>query len=58
MNVSIITEIAIKQRWNLWFLFEGAPFQDERALFTDEFSQPMFQSDYVTYGRLGLTYKF
>ncbi len=58
LNVSVITEIAIRQRWNLWFLFEGAPFQSERALFTDPFSQPMFKSDYITYGRAGTTYKF
>jgi len=55
---SIVAEIALEQQWNLWFMLEGAPFQSERALFTDPFAQPMLESDYVTYGRAGLTYKF
>lgn len=58
LNVAIATEIAVKQRWNLWFLLEGAPFQDERALFTQPFSGAMFTTDYITYGRAGLSYKF
>lgn len=55
---TVTAEIAIKQRWNLWFLLEGAPFQDERALFVDDFAAPMLKTDYNTYFRVGGTYKF
>jgi hypothetical protein len=55
---SAIAEIAVKQRWNIWFVLEGAPFQSERALYTDYFSRPLFKSDFGTYGRVGATYKF
>jgi hypothetical protein len=58
--VSIIGEIAVDQRWNIYGILEGAPFQgrDERALFTSLFSGPMAETDYLFYVRLGLTYKF
>jgi len=56
--LSIGAEIAVRQRWNIYGILEGAPFQDERALFTSLFSGPMFDSDYVLYLRLGTTYKF
>jgi hypothetical protein len=56
--LSVIAEIAIDQRWNVYGILEGAPFQDERALFTDLFSGPMFESDYILYARFGLSYKF
>ncbi|MBE7454492.1 MAG: PEGA domain-containing protein [Kofleriaceae bacterium] len=55
---SVIAEVAIKQRWNVWFVLEGAPFQGERALYTDSFSAPLLDSDFGTYGRVGATYKF
>lgn len=55
---SIIAEIAIQQNWNAWGILEGAPFQDERALFTNDFAHSMFDTDYDLYFRLGLTYKF
>ena len=55
---SAIAEIAVKQRWNVWVLLEFAPFQDERALFVDDFTAPMLTTDYNTYGRIGATYKF
>jgi hypothetical protein len=55
---SVIAEIALYQRWNGWFVLEGAPFQSERALYTDLFSAPLFSSDFGTYARVGLTYKF
>ncbi len=58
LMTSVIAEIAVKQRWNVWFVLEGAPFQSERALFTDLFSAPLFTSDFGTYGRVGATYKF
>ncbi len=51
-------EIAIQQQWNIWGQFEGAPFQQERAAFVDEFAGPMLKTDIGTYFRLGTTYKF
>ncbi|MBA3819187.1 MAG: PEGA domain-containing protein [Deltaproteobacteria bacterium] len=56
--ISMIAEIAIRQRWNLFGILEGAPFQDERALFTNLFSGSMPDQDLVLYGRIGLSYKF
>lgn len=56
--LSVIAEIALEQRWNMYGIIEGAPFQDERALFTNLFSGSMFETDYVLYARFGLTYKF
>ncbi len=58
--VSLIAEIAVDQHWNLYGIFEGAPFQgkDERALFTDLFSKPMGDKDFLVYARVGLSYKF
>ncbi len=57
--LSIAGEIAFDQQWNIYFLLEGAPFQQsERALFTSLFSSPMGDTDYRIYARTGLTYKF
>lgn len=56
--ISVIAEVALQQRWNLYGMLEGAPFQDERALFTNLFSGSMPDQDVVLYGRLGLSYKF
>lgn len=58
--LSVIAEIAVDDRWNVYGIFEGAPFQgrDERALFTDLFSGTMGNKDFLFYGRFGLTYKF
>jgi len=56
--VSIAAEIAAYQRWNLYGVLEGAPFQDERALFTSMFSAPMADSDFILYLRVGTSYKF
>ena len=57
--LSIIGEIALQQRWNLFVIVEGAPFQgSERALFTNLFSGPMPTTDYLLYGRFGVSYKF
>ena len=39
-------------------ILEGAPFQSERALFTNDFAHSMFDTDYDLYLRIGLTYKF
>ncbi len=55
---AIAAEVALQQRWNIFGILEGAPFQSERALFTNLFSAPMFKSDFGLYLRLGLTYKF
>ena len=55
---SIIAEVAIEQQMNFFAILEGAPFQEERALFTNDFSHSMPSTDYVLYLRLGLSYKF
>lgn len=57
--LSMIGEIAFQQEWNVYFILEGAPFQQgERALFTNIFSGSMPDNDPRIYGRVGLTYKF
>lgn len=58
LNAQVLSEISIKQRWNIWFILEGAPFRGERALYTDTFSAPMYKKDTQTYMRVGTTYKF
>ena len=55
---SVIAEVAVHQRWNFFGILEGAPFQEERALFTTDFSGPMFETDFNLYLRLGTSYKF
>ena len=56
--VSVAAEIAAYQRWNIYGILEGAPFQDERALFTGVFSGPMADTDFILYFRIGTSYKF
>ena len=56
--LSIAAEIAVRQHWSIYGIFEGVPFGNERALFTDPFAGPMFDTDYMLYLRLGTTYKF
>ncbi|MBA3464451.1 MAG: PEGA domain-containing protein [Deltaproteobacteria bacterium] len=56
--LSVAAEIAVQQRWNVFGILEGAPFQEERPLFTNTFSGPMFDSDFILYLRLGISYKF
>ncbi|HEX5060091.1 MAG TPA: PEGA domain-containing protein [Kofleriaceae bacterium] len=58
LMASVIAEIAFEQRWNIFGILEGAPFQEERALFTNDFSGTMPETDYNLYLQLGLTYKF
>ncbi|HTJ43273.1 MAG TPA: PEGA domain-containing protein [Kofleriaceae bacterium] len=58
VNLSIAAEIAVNQQYNVWFLLDGAPFQDERALFTYQFSGLQPGRDHGTYIRAGITYKF
>lgn len=55
---SVIAEIALHQRWNGFLILEGAPFQSERALFVDEFSRSMFDTDFNLYLRMGTSLKF
>ena len=55
---AVIAEIAFEQNMNFFAILEGAPFQNERALFTNEFSHSMPDTDFNLYLRLGLTYKF
>jgi hypothetical protein len=56
--LSVIAEIAVRQRWTMYGILEGAPFQGERALFTGMFSSVMLDQDAVIYARAGLSYKF
>jgi hypothetical protein len=58
LMVAIAAEVALYQRWNLLGVFEIAPFQDERALFTNMFSSTMPDKDPGIYLRLGTSYKF
>ena len=58
LMLAVGAEIAVQQRWNVFGILEGAPFQNERALFTNTFSGPMFDSDFILYLRLGIAYKF
>ncbi len=58
LMVAIAAEVALYQRWNLLGVLEIAPFQDERALFTNLFSSAMAESDPGIYLRLGTSYKF
>lgn len=58
LMVAIAAEVALYQRWNLLGVFEIAPFQDERALFTNLFSSTMPDKDPGIYLRLGTSYKF
>jgi hypothetical protein len=55
---SLIVEVAIQQRWNMYLAAEWAPFQEERAAFTDAFSSPLMDEDPISYGQVGFTYKF
>jgi hypothetical protein len=57
--VSGVVELAVEQRWNLWMLFEGAPFQKQRAGYTNYFNGGMLSdNDVGTYLRFGATLKF
>ncbi|MEP6866793.1 MAG: PEGA domain-containing protein, partial [Deltaproteobacteria bacterium] len=58
LMASIIAELAIYQNWNAFGILEGAPFQGERAFFTNEFAHSMFDTDFNLYVKVGLSYKF
>jgi hypothetical protein len=58
LMMSIIAEIAVQQRWSIFGILEGAPLNNERALFTDDFAHSMPETDLQLYLRFGTTYKF
>jgi hypothetical protein len=58
LMASVIAEVAFQQRWSIFGILEGAPFQEERALFTHDFAHSMADRDFNLYLRLGTTYKF
>lgn len=58
LMMSVAVEVAVQQRWSLWLMFEGAPFQQERPAYTDTFNSSMFEDDLVSYFRFGSTFKF
>jgi hypothetical protein len=58
LMTGISAEIAADQHYNFFGILEGAPFQGERALFTNDFAHSMFDTDYILYLRIGMTYKF
>lgn len=59
LMTSLVVEVALWQRWSVWALFEGAPFQSERAVYTRLFSPALIPRDDIsTYLRLGGTFKF
>jgi len=58
LMASVIAEVALEQRWSIFGILEGAPFQEERALFTYDFAHSMADRDFNLYLRLGATYKF
>jgi hypothetical protein len=58
LMASIVAELAVYQHWNVFGLLEGAPFQDERAFYTNAFAHSMFDTDFNLYVKIGTSYKF
>jgi hypothetical protein len=58
MFLSFIFEAAIYPQLGLFFIFEGAPFQDERAAHIDLFNRQMFSEDPIYNLKAGLSFKF
>lgn len=56
--MSAILEIAYSQTKSAFLIFEGPPFQDQRAKFKDGFNSIMLEDDPLTYLRVGMTLKF
>jgi len=57
--LSIIAEIAMSERTSFFMVLEGAPFQDERAAFSNLFTSTLLSdSDPIYNVRAGFTYKF
>lgn len=58
LMAALIVEVAIRQRWNAWLMFETSPAQDQRAAFLDDLHGPMLVEDQGRYLRVGGTFKF
>src|SRR5262249_34668433 len=57
--LSAVVEAGIAENFNIFAVFEGAPFQDGRAAFSSLFNSSMLGKDDPIYsGRVGLTFKF
>lgn len=56
--LSFIAEAAVHEKFSLYLVFEGAPFQSERAAHTDLFNSPMLEEDPIYNGKIGATLKF
>ena len=55
--MSATLEIAYSQTKSAFPIFEGPPFQDQRAKFKDGFNSIMLEDDPLTYLRVGMTLK-
>jgi hypothetical protein len=55
---SAILEISYSTKQAFFLIFEGPPFQKQRASFKDAFNSPMTINDVETYLRAGVTFKF
>lgn len=59
LMLSIIAELAFRQRWSAWLIVEGAPFQSQRPAYSTFFNGLIpFEDDILTYAQGGITYKF
>ncbi|MFH0900094.1 MAG: PEGA domain-containing protein [Pseudomonadota bacterium] len=57
--LSLIVEAALHERLSLFFVFEGAPGQDERAAHTKMFTETLpLDEDPIYNGKVGVTAKF
>jgi hypothetical protein len=56
--ISLVVEAAVTEQMNLFFIFEGAPFQGQRAAHSDVFNSTMLGSDPIYNGRIGTSFKF
>lgn len=57
--LSLVVEAAVSDNVSVYFVFEGAPFQNQRAGFSKLFTSTLLSKDDPIYnGRLGLTFKF
>jgi len=56
--LSLVAEAAISEKMNLFFIFEGAPFQTPRAAHSNLFNGTMIGVDPIYNGKVGVTLKF
>jgi hypothetical protein len=57
--ISLVVEAAVTPKMNVYFIFEGAPFQGPRAGHSDLFNGAMLAGEDPIYnGSVGLTFKF